>query len=107
MKKQKGMTLVETIVAFAILMIAIALFYGSIQLSNKLISNQNQRRAQTEEMVNIYYLKDPGTVCDKSEENISFQLEGDTTNFSASIFSCRKIKLTKNDTGKELYYYEN
>lgn len=107
MKKQKGMTLVETIVAFAILMIAIVLFYGSIQLSNKLIGAQNQRRAQTEEMVNIYYLKKPEAVCDKSEESISFQLEGDSTNFSSNMFSCNKIKLTKNDTGKELYYYEN
>lgn len=105
MKKQKGMTLVETIVAFSILMVAIALFYGSIQLSNRLIATQNERREQTEEMVNAYYLVNPGS--EYSESGLGDNLfSGETQDgLTASLFQCRKVKLVKNDTGKEICYY--
>ena len=55
MKKQNGMTIVETIVAFSILLLAISIFYGMVKLSSKLISEQNNRRLKSEEMVGEYY----------------------------------------------------
>ncbi len=105
MKKQKGMTLVETIVAFSILMVAIALFYGSIQLSSRLIATQNERREQAEEMVNAYYLVRPVSEYPESElSNSPFSGE-DKDGLTASLFQCRKVKLVKTDTGKEICYY--
>ena len=106
MKKQKGMTLVETIVAFSILMVAIALFYGSIQLSNRLIATQNERREQAEEMVNAYYLVNPESEYSKHNLNdIPFRGE-DKDGLTAGLFRCKKVKLVKTDTGKEICYYE-
>ena len=104
MKKQKGMTLVETIVAFSILMVAIALFYGSIQLSNRLIATQNERREQAEEMVNAYYLVSPGSEYTQNYVNNPFDEANDDV-LNAELFQCRKVKLVKNDTGKEICYY--
>ena len=104
MKKQKGMTLVETIVAFSILMVAIALFYGSIQLSNRLIATQNERREQAEEMANAYYLVRPGSEYTKNDVSNPFDEANDGV-LNAELFQCRKVKLVKNDTGKEICYY--
>ena len=106
MKKQKGMTLVETIVAFSILMVAIALFYGSIQLSNRLIATQNERREQAEETVNAYYLESLySEYSEKDLGNYPFSDE-DKDGLSAGLFQCKKKKLVKTGTGKEIYYYE-
>lgn len=106
MKKQKGMTLVETIVAFSILMVAIALFYGSIQLSNRLIATQNERREQAEEMANAYYLVSPESEYSIHNLNdIPFSGE-DKDGLSTGLFQCKKKKLVKTDTGKEICYYE-
>ena len=47
MKKQNGMTIVETIVAFSILFLAISIVYGTVKLSSKLISEHNNRRLKS------------------------------------------------------------
>lgn len=101
MKKQKGMTIVETIVAFSILLIAIALFYGSINLSSKLIARQNDRRDQFEKMVDTYYKNDGNIETINSEFSIS-----DNDDFSANDFKNIKLKKITNDEGGVIYYYE-
>lgn len=102
MKKQKGMTIVETIVAFSILLIAIALFYGSIRLSSKLIAGQNDRRDQFEKMVDTYY-KNDGNI---PVINSDFSISGDS-GFSANDFKNIKLKKITNDEGGVIYYYEH
>ena len=101
MKKQKGMTIVETIVAFSILLIAIALFYGSINLSSKFIARQNYRRDQFEKMVDTYYKKDENIETINSDFSIS-----DNGSFSANDFNNIKVKKITNDEGGVIYYYE-
>ena len=102
MKKQKGMTIVETIVAFSILLIAIALFYGSINLSSKLIAGQNDRRDQYEKMVDTYYKNDGDIVTINSDFSISSD-----SGFSANDFKNIKLKKIANGEGGVIYYYEH
>ena len=101
MRKQKGMTLVETIVAFSILLTAIALFYGSISLSSKLITEQNDRRVQYEEMVDSYYKNESSQTAD----SFSFTLS-DGSGFSGDLFNDIKLKKITNAVGGVIYYYE-
>ena len=93
MKKQNGMTIVETIVAFSILLLAISIFYGTVKLSSKLISEQN-----SEEMVGEYYKGSSGL-------DITYSLISDSSTFNSEMFSDIKLKKIA-DSGKELYYYE-
>lgn len=102
MKKQKGMTIVETIVAFSILLIAIALFYGSIRLSSKLIAGQNDRRKRFEEMVDIYYKNEVTSVpVDPFSLTIS-----NGSGFPSDLFKDIKLKQIINSEGGVIYYYE-
>ena len=98
MKKQNGMTIVETIVAFSILLLAISIFYGTVKLSSKLISEQNNRRLNSEEMVGEYYKGSSGL-------DITYSLLSDSSTFNSEMFSDIKLKKIA-DSGKELYYYE-
>ena len=98
MKKQNGMTIVETIVAFSILLLAISIFYGTVKLSSKLISEQNNRRLKSEEMVGEYYKGSSGL-------DITYSLISDSSTFNSEMFSDIKLKKIS-DSGKELYYYE-
>lgn len=102
MKKQKGMTIVETIVAFSILLIAIALFYGSIRLSSKLISGQNDRRKRFEEMVDIYYKNEATS---SPVDPFSFTIS-DGSDLSSDLFKDIKLKQITNIEGGVIYYYE-
>lgn len=100
MKKQKGMTLVETIVSFSVLLIAIAMFYGSITLSNKIISTQNEKISDYEMAVNSYYLGE-------YSELSSTVLHSKNANFHDDLFKDIKLKkIQSNDYQREIYFYE-
>lgn len=98
MKKYKGMTIVETIVAFSILLLAISIFYGTVKLSSKLISEQNDRRSKSEEMVGEYYKGSSGL-------DATYSLTSNDSTFDSNMFSDIKLKKIA-DSDKELYYYE-
>ena len=102
MKKQKGMTIVETIVAFSTLLIAIALFYGSIRLSSKLIAGQNDRRERFEDMVDTYYKND---VTSSPVDPFSFTIS-DGSDLLSDLFKDIKLKQITNIEGGVIYYYE-
>ena len=102
MKKNKGMTLVETIVALSILLVAIGIFYGSVQLSNKIISNQNKQRELSEEMINAYYKVSNGST---NEIGFTLTVIDENGKEANTFFSNIKLKKIANDN-KEIYYYE-
>lgn len=100
MKKQKGMTLVETIVSFSVLLIAIAMFYGSITLSNKIISTQNEKISDYETAVNSYYLGE-------YSELSSTGIHSKNANYDDNLFKDIKLKkIQSNDYQREIYFYE-
>lgn len=94
------MTLVSVIIAFALLLLGISLFYSSIQLSNKISSTQKERIENTERLINQYYLNE-------NEAQVSdeiLQLKDINGNIAVEI-KVKKYKIT-NEAG-DLYYYGN
>lgn len=98
--KQQGMTLISVIVAFALLLLGVTLFYSAIQLSNSLAATQKQRIEDTEKLINQYYLNQNGA--QSNEETL--QLKDINGNTSIEI-KVKKYTIT-NEAG-ELYYYGN
>lgn len=98
--KQQGMTLISVIVAFALLLLGVTLFYSAIQLSNSLAATQKQRIEDTEKLINQYYLNQNGA--QGNEETL--QLKDINGNTSIEI-KVKKYTIT-NEAG-ELYYYGN
>lgn len=98
--KQQGMTLISVIVAFALLLLGVTLFYSAIQLSNSLAATQKQRIEDTEKLINQYYLNQNGA--QGNEEKL--QLKDINGNTSIEI-KVKKYTIT-NEAG-ELYYYGN
>lgn len=98
--KHRGMTLVSVIVAFALLLLGISLFYSSIQLSNKISSTQKERIENTEKLINQYYLNENGAQV--TDETIELK---DVNGNTAVEIKVKKYKIT-NEAG-ELYYYGN
>lgn len=102
MKKNSGMTLVSVIVSFAILLIGIAMFYGTIQVSNNIISSQKERVEKTEQLINQYYkksndaslVKESGTELNITDSNIP--------GFDSIVVNKYRISI---DGAGELYYY--
>lgn len=50
-----GMSMVNVIVAFAVLLIVIAMFSGAIRLSQKMLAHADSYRAETNEMMKRFY----------------------------------------------------
>lgn len=101
MKKHNGMTLVSVIVGFAILLIGISMFYGTIQISNNILSTQKERTEQTEQLINQYYKKSNGA---QSTETSLTMKEGSSNIPGLDSITVKKYKITINNAG-ELYYY--
>lgn len=98
--KQQGMTLISVIVAFALLLLGVTLFYSAIQLSNSLAATQKQRIEDTEKLIKQYYLNQNGA--QGNEETLQLKDINGNTSFEIKI---KKYTIT-NEAG-ELYYYGN
>lgn len=55
LRSRSGMSMVNVIVAFAVLLIVIAMFSGAVRLSQKMLAHADSYRAETDEMMKRFY----------------------------------------------------
>lgn len=102
----KGLTMVNVIIAFAILMTGSVLFYKSIQVSLNLIEYADNERKLIEESISDYYTnKDNGTG-DIESKDIEFALVNNGALESNIAFSIEsKIKQYENSDKSVIFKY--
>lgn len=100
-KKTEGMTMVEVIVAFAVLMIGLAGIYKVTLMSWNMVVKAVTIQAEVDDLMNQYYEeKLPG----KTLTDEKLELEDRDKN-SAGEFNI-VIKGAENSEGYHIYYYE-
>lgn len=100
-KKTGGMTMVEVIVAFAILMIGLAGMYKITLMSGNMIAKASSIQKQVDDLMNQYY---EGKLTDTEvvQENIKITDEAK----KELITITPVIKYVENSEGYRIYYYE-
>lgn len=100
-KKTDGMTMVEVIVAFAVLMIGLAGMYKVTLSSWNMVIKSSEIQSQVDDLMNQYY-KDKLSDKILAEETIGIKEETNTVDTFSLV-----IKDAENDDGYHIYYYES
>ncbi len=99
-KKKDGMTMVEVIVAFAVLMIGLAGMYKVTLLSWNMVSKASFIQKQVDELMNQYY---EGTMTENTIVEGEIQIQNKDGTVLDKIPAV--IKDVKNDEDFRIYYY--
>lgn len=108
-KKTDGMTMVEVIVAFAVLMIGLAGIYKVTLLSGNMTIKASEIQAQVDDLMNKYYedkLTDATLAAGAIE--ITEQDKDDTSKTGEKLGTFQSvIKDAENEEGYHIYYFED
>lgn len=110
-KKTDGMTMVEVIVAFAVLMIGLAGMYKVTLLSGNMVIKAFSIQKQVDDLMNRYY-KDELPDQTLAKETIEIreqtgQTQDDKNKTPVVTEFTTVIKNAENDEGYHIYYYES
>lgn len=96
LKNNKGMTIVNVLVAFVILLICSVMFQQALKISTDFMDKSSEIRQNLEAALESYYMNEPPSYSDN------------TLNFTGTDGSFNvKIKYAKTDNnGITLYYYK-
>lgn len=100
-KNTSGMTMVEVIVAFAILMIGLAGMYKITLMSGNMVAKASSIQAQVDELMNQYY---EGKLTDTTVMQENIIIKDDEGNDLIKMTPV--IKYVENAEGYRIYYYE-
>lgn len=82
MKNNKGMTIVEVMVAFVLLMIGLGGLFKATQFSTRLINRANERQQNVDAMMREYYENEPVA---NQTQTVTFSAEGKSWNMQINM----------------------